>query len=342
MGQTTPNMGIYIPSAGETNYEQSFAAGMMNIDQHDHSGGPNKGVPITNSGLADFSVTYDKLNSNVVDPTTGIGTQGGSFQNRLQLLGYLANLYQLSLGPGVGFVAMNGGVSAARTFQDTASITWTNASGGGDPSAVVVGSGITGIVPVDHGGTGVNTLIPYAPILAGTTATGPVQQPAVGSAGDVLTSQGAGMPSVFASPGSLGQIQYVTMTLTAAQVKTLNASPIQMVAAPGAGKVLVPVFCYGLLTSSGTAFVGSFPNPTVSIAYTSTPPAAMSFSANAFLVVTADVYSWSTQSTLATNGGLPKANVQNKPLLLKNFGNEYTGGGTSTITFNLAYVTITL
>lgn len=53
MGQTTPNMGIYVPSAGETNYDQSFASGMVNVDQHDHTGGPNKGVPIGTGGIAD-------------------------------------------------------------------------------------------------------------------------------------------------------------------------------------------------------------------------------------------------------------------------------------------------
>lgn len=192
MGQTTPNMGIYIPSAGETNYEQSFAAGMMNIDQHDHSGGPNKGVPITNSGLADFSVTYDKLNANVVDPTTGIGTQGGAFQNRLQLLGYLANLYQLSLTPGVGFVVMNGGVSDVRTFQNSATITWNNANGAGNPSADVNIGGLTPVV-VANGGTGRTSFTPYGILVANTTATGAIQQVSgTGTIGQSLVSQGAG------------------------------------------------------------------------------------------------------------------------------------------------------
>ena len=341
MGQTTPNLSIYIPSAGETNYDQSFASGMMNIDQHDHSGGPNKGVPITNSGLSDFSVTFEKLNSNVADPTTGIGTQGGAFQNRLQLLGYLANLYQLSLTPGVGFVVMNGGVANVRTFQDSASVTWTNADGTGNPSAAVNGSGIS-TVPVANGGTGVTTLTPYAPILGGTTATGPVQQPAIGNAGDILTSQGAGMPSVFTPPGSLGQLQYANITLTAAQMRNLIASPVQIVAAPGVGKVLVPIVCYALLTSDGTAFSSSGPpNPLTAISYNSAN-VAMTFSPNAFLTVTTDVYSWATQSSLATVGGAPKSGVQNQPLTLNNIQPAFAGGGNSTITFVLAYTTITL
>ncbi len=143
MGQLTPNMSIFIPSAGETNYSQSFMAGMMNVDQHDHSGGPNKGVPISSSGLADFSVTYDKLNANVVDSSSGIGTRGSPFQNQLTLLGYIKALYTLSLLPGIGFVTMNGGVAAARTFQNTANITWTNPAGtAGNPSAVLATNSI--------------------------------------------------------------------------------------------------------------------------------------------------------------------------------------------------------
>ena len=66
MGQTTPNMSIYVPSNNETGYGQSFAAGMTNVDQHDHSGPPNKGVPIASGGIADGSITATKLNSNVL------------------------------------------------------------------------------------------------------------------------------------------------------------------------------------------------------------------------------------------------------------------------------------
>jgi hypothetical protein len=116
MGQTTPNIGIYIPNAGETNYSDSFAAGMVNVDQHDHSGGPNKGVPIGSTGLADFSVTYNKLNANVVDLTTGIGVSG-ALPNQLQILGLLKNIYQLVTS--AGFISKNGSAATARTFQSS-------------------------------------------------------------------------------------------------------------------------------------------------------------------------------------------------------------------------------
>jgi len=134
MGQTTPNIGIYIPAAGETNYDASFAAGMVNIDQHDHSGGPNKGVPIQTSGIADGSITYNKLNANVADNATGIGTSGSLGPNQLAILGLLKNIYQLATT--AGFISKDGALAHARTIQGTANqITVTNGDGvAGDPT----------------------------------------------------------------------------------------------------------------------------------------------------------------------------------------------------------------
>ena len=51
MGTTTPNIGLYIPADGETNYGTAFANGMLNLDTHDHSGAPTKGVPLSASGV---------------------------------------------------------------------------------------------------------------------------------------------------------------------------------------------------------------------------------------------------------------------------------------------------
>lgn len=70
MGNTTPNISIYIPSAGETNYDASFSNGMLNVDQHDHSGAPTKGVPIGTNGISNGAITFDKLNSNVFSTGT--------------------------------------------------------------------------------------------------------------------------------------------------------------------------------------------------------------------------------------------------------------------------------
>lgn len=251
MGQTTPNIGIYIPAAGETNYDQAFAAGMINIDQHDHSGGPNKGLPIATEGLGDFSVTFDKLNANVVDPTTGIGTSL-AFPNQLVLLDPLKNIFQLA--PAVGFLTMNGTLANVRTFADSATVTWTNANGAsGNPQANV---NIAGISPVTvaNGGTGRTSLTPYALLTANTTATGAIQQPALGTAGQVFTSNGAGAFGTFQNlPVTPAQnVLTASVTLSATQVRNLSGSPIVLVPAQGSGTVIVVYRCWAKLNYGGS------------------------------------------------------------------------------------------
>lgn len=340
MGQTTPNMGIYIPSAGETNYEQSFAAGMMNIDQHDHSGGPNKGVPITNSGLADFSVTYDKLNANVVDSTTGIGTQGGAFQNRLQLLGYLANLYALSLTPGVGFVVMNGGVSAVRTFQNSSTVTWSNANGTGNPSASVNIAGLSPVV-VANGGTGRTSLTPYALLTANTTSTGAVQQPALGTAGQVFTSNGAGAFGSFQDLPTppTDNVQIATVTLTAAQFRALAGTPQVLIPALGAGKVAVVYRVWGKLNYAGTDPFHD--GSSVRIYWgTSSDEVGFVFTSGSFKDGSGGAKSFYYSSDITNTSsttGYTVSQVENRNVTVSVNTSNFTGGAGNTVTFWASY-----
>ena len=54
-------------------------------------------------------------------------------------------------------------------------------------------TGVTGTLPVTNGGTGIASTTAYAVICGGTTSTGALQSVAsVGTAGQVLTSNGAG------------------------------------------------------------------------------------------------------------------------------------------------------
>ena len=111
MGTVTPNIGIFLPDAGEKNYAASFAAGMINVDQHDHSGAPNKGLPISSAGIDAGAITYTQLNANVADNTTGIGTATGPLANQLKLLGLISSLY--GLGSPSGILSASSGVAAA-------------------------------------------------------------------------------------------------------------------------------------------------------------------------------------------------------------------------------------
>jgi hypothetical protein len=330
-------MGIYIPSAGETNYEQSFAAGMMNIDQHDHSGGPNKGVPITNSGLADFSVTFDKLNSNVAFIDTGIGTRGGANQNQLQLLGYLANLYQRSIAPSpVGFVVMNGGVSEVRTFQNSSTVTWSNANGTGNPSASVNIGGLSPVV-VANGGTGRTSFTPNALIMANTTPTGALQQPALGNAGEVFTSNGAGGPGTFQPlpTPSVDNVQIATITLTAAQFRALSGTPQVLIPAQGAGKVAVVYRVWGKLNYGG---VDPFHDGSSVRIYwgTSSTEVGFVFTSGSFKDSNNAYYSSDITNT-SSSTGYTLGTVENRNVTVSVNTSNFTGGNANTVTFWASY-----
>lgn len=132
MGTTTPNIGLYIPADGETNYGTSFANGMLNLDTHDHSGAPNNGVPLSASGLAPGSVTADKLNSDVLSPGGGLSFD---VNNAIQTDGVLKAIFGLSSN-GI-IVRLSSTTAAARTIQtgNVNRLTVTNGDGvAGDPT----------------------------------------------------------------------------------------------------------------------------------------------------------------------------------------------------------------
>jgi hypothetical protein len=70
------------------------------------------------------------------------------------------------------------------------------------------------------------------------------------TSGNVMTSDGTNWTSAAVSgPGGLS---YTTVTLTSAQIKALHATPIQIIAAQGAGKVVVVISAWAKLIYGGT------------------------------------------------------------------------------------------
>lgn len=68
-------------------------------------------------------------------------------------------------------------------------------------------NGVTGALPVANGGTGLSSLTPYAVLTGGTTSTGNLQQVAsLGTAGQLLTSNGAGALPTFQSPAGVSKV----------------------------------------------------------------------------------------------------------------------------------------
>lgn len=339
MGATTPNIGIYIPAAGETNYDQAFAAGMINIDQHDHSGGPNKGLPIATEGLGNFSVTFDKLSPNVVDPMTGIGVSG-AFPNQLVILDPLKQIFQLA--PASGFITMDGTGAHVRTFVDSASITWTNADGVLDnPSASVNIAGISPVT-VDNGGTGRTSLTPYALLTANTTATGTVQQPALGTAGQVFTSNGAGAFGSFQNlPVTPAQNMLIaSVTLTASQFRNLSGTPIVLIPALGAGNVAVVYRVWGKLNYGGIEAFSS--GSSVRIYWgSSSSEVGFVFTSGSFKDTNNAYYSSDITNT-SSSTGYTTSFVENRNVTISVSSSNFTNGSGNTVTFWASYSVMTI
>jgi len=335
MGQTTPNIGIYVPNAGEDNYDQSFAAGMVNVDQHDHSGSPNKGVPITSSGLSDFSVTYKKLANDVADPSTGIGVSATQ-PNKLQVLGLLKNIYNLA--PVSGFITKDGVTSHARTFQATSTIGWNNPDGvAGDPSAFVK---FSGIFPVDvaDGGTGLITASKYDILCGGTAATGPFQQVAgEGIVGQFLGSQGANnLPSWQDLPAQ--NFQIATLSLTAAQFTAItsnNATNVTLVPAAGPGTVIVVESLWAKLTFVPASTFGG--GSVVKLYYGTTGNEVFFSFSNVSFKDNYTGYYYATNNRLSSSTGIVASTMENKDVTIGLSGASFTFGTNNTVSFSCQY-----
>ena len=155
---------------------------------------------------------------------------------------------------------LTGVTGNAPTFQAPAasSITITGDSGGGltgnsftftgaSTGLTFAGAGTTetlgGTLIVGNGGTGVATMTTaYAPVCAGTTATGNLQVASTGlsTSGYVLTSNGnAALPSFQASPGSTAFDSIVVQTFTSSGTYTptsgMKYCTIEVVGGGGGG-----------------------------------------------------------------------------------------------------------
>lgn len=215
MGTTTSNIGIYIPAAGEQNYDTSFAAGMMFLDQHDHSGAPNGGVPIAASGIAAGAVTRDKLNANVVLAAGGLAVDGGS-PNALKVDGILLPIFQLASN---GLVTRtSASTAAARTITGTANqVSVANGDGVSGNPTLSLPSTIYTNISFDAGDNTLSsyttgTFVPTITFAAGTVTSYAEQKGKYWKIGSVVYFTVDVLINVFGAPTGSAKVSGLPFT----------------------------------------------------------------------------------------------------------------------------------
>jgi hypothetical protein len=131
-------------------------------------------------------------------------------------------------------------------------------------------------------------------------------------------------PALFAQAPN-GPVQSFTATLSSAQLQHLKASPVQLVAAPGTGKLLNLVSVVGQYKSGGSAYTvtdgGQF-----NLALGGSP-IHITLTATGFI----DQTSNQVQMNSGSHGGAQNS-MENQPLIVSNDGSaEWTDGDGSVI-----------
>lgn len=187
-------------------------------------------------------------------------------------------------------------------------------------------------------------------IRIGTPGSGAGQQNECFIAGITgVTTSNTQMVTINTSTGQLGSatvpgggLQTATVTLTNAQLKALNTTAITIVAAQGAGIVIIPVMVTFKLLYGGTnAFVFSG-NLETCYGTTANANSLYSFTASTFLTATANEYAIMTQSSTAQLA-FSAATVENAAISVSTSA-AITGNAAAnnTMKVEILYYTVTL
>jgi hypothetical protein len=179
-------------------------------------------IPCTAAGTNDISLTVNangppvtSYNNFALFSFVAANNSTGNCRLQVASIGLL-NLYT----PG-GTVQAASGSIASGTLYVVAFQSSLNAGAGGFVIVSSTPSSLTLPVSVANGGTGDTSLTAYAVLCGGTTSTNPVQPIAsVGTAGNVLTSNGAGALPTFQAASAGGWV--LLATLTASSSATLS------------------------------------------------------------------------------------------------------------------------
>lgn len=189
------------------------------------------------------------------------------------------------------------------------------------------------------GGTGQSTYTTGDILYASASNT--LSKLAAGAANAILTMSG-GVPSWSAAAG--GGFMETQVVITSAQVKALRATPITIVAAPGAGKFINVVTMAWKLTYGGTSAFTAATGQTIPLAYTNTAgsPLATSGFSNTSIVATSNQIGY---AVMTNSVGIAATSRENQPIVAYNSSaTEITGNAANdnTITVSVTYQVLTL
>ena len=126
--------------------------------------------------------------------------------------------FQAPAASSISVTGDTGGVLTGNAFTFTGGTSGLSFGGSGTTETV------SGTLVVSNGGTGVATMTTaYAPVCAGTTATGALQVASTGlsTSGNVMVSNGASAVPSFVTPASIGASWVLLHTLTASNSASL-------------------------------------------------------------------------------------------------------------------------
>jgi hypothetical protein len=274
---------------------------------------------------------------------TGSTTVAGSGSTLTAQLTGLTN-HALLVGAGTATITKLGLGSAGQVLQSGGAAADPVYSTATYPSATVG----TGKILYDNG-TNYVTSVPTFPTSAsatsrkmtvsdGTNWVASTETWAVpGTSGNVLTSDGTNWTAV---PG----VQMATVTLTSAQIKALHGTPIQIVAAPGAGKVicvLAAIYCNFIYGGTNVFVAGA--SQDIALWYgTTTKVSTTGLVFNATLTGTTSLIS---TGNISSNASITLASFENLAINAYNsVVTEISGNAANnnTVTMTFAYYIATL
>lgn len=300
------------------------------------------GALTINSGTGALGISTD-ASATTVSLATGAAVKGVTLgsTNSTSATTVQSGSGALAVTSTNGTLTINSGTGTLGVSTD-ASATTINLGTGAAAKTVVLGSTNTTSTTTLQAGSGGVKLGAVAEGALVTSSTSVIST-VTGTAGFVLTANAAGTaPSFQAAAAPSGVVKVVTLTLTNSQIKNLHATPIQILAAPGAGLSIIGVQQVGTLNYGGTSAFTAAASQTIVLKYTDGAGLLVSTSTDA--LTTALIVSTSSKFQL---GGITLTNptaitsTANKTVVVyQPIATEISGNAANdnTITISFAYM----